>query len=137
MNVTVITGGGSGIGLEVAKLIKNGKVIITGRTVSKIKNAQDELIKNKIDVEIFCCDVSKRDDVIKLKNFALSFGEIKTVIHSAGLSPHMGDAKRLIEVNSLGTIYVDTEFEKAMGAGGCIINVSSNSAYQIPKFLIN
>ncbi len=137
MEVTVITGGGSGIGLEVAKSIIKGKVVITGRTEKKLMAAKLELTGLGVDAEIFPCDVSKRSDVIALRDFASSLGNVKTLIHAAGLSPHMGDPKKLIEVNALGTVYMDTEFMEVMETGGCIINVSSNSAYQIPNILIS
>ena len=43
-NVCVVTGGGSGMGLEAAKIVgKEQKIILVGRTVSKIENAIAEL----------------------------------------------------------------------------------------------
>ena len=43
-NVCVITGGGSGMGLEAAKILgKNSKIILVGRTVSKLDKALAEL----------------------------------------------------------------------------------------------
>ena len=43
-NVLVITGGGSGMGLEAAKLTPKEKiVVISGRTESKLQNALKEL----------------------------------------------------------------------------------------------
>ena len=36
-NICVITGGGSGMGLDVAKLMGDRKVVITGRTVAKLE----------------------------------------------------------------------------------------------------
>lgn len=46
MKVHVITGGGSGIGYEIAKAFDDGLVIITGRTEEKLKKACEELEKN-------------------------------------------------------------------------------------------
>ena len=43
-NVCVITGGGSGMGLEAAKFMDKSKILVlSGRTVSKLENAVKEL----------------------------------------------------------------------------------------------
>ena len=43
-NVCVITGGGSGMGLETAKCMPKDKIIVlSGRTVSKLEGAVKEL----------------------------------------------------------------------------------------------
>ena len=72
-NVCVITGGGSGMGLATIKeLGKDCKVIISGRTASKLQSAVDELTKEGYDVEAYSCDVSKRESVVELANYANS-----------------------------------------------------------------
>ena len=56
-NVCVVTGGGSGMGLEAAKIVgKEQKIILVGRTVSKLENAIAELKELGIDAEAFPCD---------------------------------------------------------------------------------
>ena len=50
-NVCVVTGGGSGMGLEAAKIVgKEQKIILVGRTVSKLENAIAELKELGIDI---------------------------------------------------------------------------------------
>ena len=44
-NVCVITGGGSGMGLEAAKFMPRDKIIVlSGRTLKKLEKAVDELM---------------------------------------------------------------------------------------------
>ena len=134
--VYVITGGGSGMGLAtIAKLDKESTIVITGRTKEKLEKAADELIHQGYHIECIACDVSKKEDVKRLVDFSVSFGEIAAVIHSAGVSPHMGDAETILRINSLGTHYINQEFKKVMN-GGIIINVSSMSAYLLPNMLL-
>lgn len=78
------------------------------------------------------CDVSNRKEVRSLAEFAESFGEIRNVIHAAGLSPAMADPEKLLRVNALGTMYVNQEFSDHMKKGSVILDVSSNSAYVLP-----
>lgn len=134
--VCVITGGGSGMGLAAAKFMPKEKIIVvTGRTMSKLEKAVAELTAAGYEAHAKACDTSVRAQVRELAEFAASLGDIKNVIHSAGLSPAMADPEKLIRVNALGTVYVNEEFSKRMQPGSVIVDISSNSAYMIPSFL--
>lgn len=130
--VCVITGGGSGMGLEVAKLMGGAKVVITGRTVAKLEGAVEEIRAAGVDAVARACDASDPASVDALVEYAKSLGTIKTVIHAAGVSPHMGDGAYIWKINACGTINVDEKFAAAMDEGGVILNVSSMSAYMLP-----
>ncbi len=135
-NVCVITGGGSGMGLETARnMPKDVILVLTGRTVSKLEHAMEILEAEGHQVHLMSCDVSVRRDVHELCLFAASLGTIKTVIHAAGLSPTMGDAEKIIMVNAVGTKNVNMEFYKYMNDGGVIVDIASSSAYSAPDIL--
>ena len=137
-NVCVITGGGSGMGLAAAKYMPKDKIIvISGRTLSKLEGAVNELKALGYDAYAKTCDTSNRDSVKELVAFASSLGEIKNVINSAGVSPAMkGTPEGILKINALGTVYINQEFSKVMNAGSVIVDVSSNSAYILPNFII-
>lgn len=135
--VCVITGGGSGMGLATAKILgKENYVIIVGRTIKKLEAALKELEAEGIEAESFACDISNRASVDKLAARAKEIGTISSVIHAAGMSPHMGDARTIMEANALGTINMNEAFYEVMDEGSCIIDVSSMSAYLTPKFIM-
>lgn len=137
-NVCVITGGGSGMGLEAAKFMSKDKIIVlAGRTVAKLENAVNLLKEMGFEAYAHACDTSDRESVKALAEYAASLGEIKNVINSAGLSPNMAGQEKILRVNALGTVYINEEFSKRMNAGSVIVDVSSNSAYILPGFLIN
>ncbi len=137
-NVCVITGGGSGMGLEAAKLMAKDKIIVlSGRTVSKLEGAVAELKALGFEAYAHACDTSKRESVQDLVAFATSLGEVKNVINSAGVSPAMkGTPEGILRINALGTVYINQEFSKVMNAGSVIVDVASNSAYILPSFII-
>lgn len=139
-NVCVITGGGSGMGLEAAKCMPKEKIIvISGRTVAKLEKAVEELKALGFEAYAYACDTSDRESVKKLAEYAATLGEIKNVINAAGISPAMGgagDQEKILRINALGTVYVNQEFSKRMKAGSVIVDVSSNSAYALPGFII-
>lgn len=136
--VCVITGGGSGMGLAAAKWMPKEKVIVvTGRTLSKLEKAVSELEALGYEAHAKTCDTSDRQQVRALAEFAAGLGEIRNVIHAAGLSPAMAKPEQLLRVNALGTVYVNQEFSRLMKPGSVIVDVSSNSAYILPDFLAN
>ena len=87
MNITnktiLITGGGSGIGFEIAKLLsqKNNKVIITGRTEAKLQKAAAQLN----NVSIIATDVNSEADINSLVDkINKDFGGLDILINNAG-----------------------------------------------------
>ena len=108
-NVCVITGGGSGMGFEAAKYMPKDKIIVvSGRTMSKLEGAVSKLKELGYDAYAKTCDTSSRESVKELVEFALSLGEIKNVINSAGVSPAMkGTPDGILRINALGTVYVN------------------------------
>ena len=90
-----------------------------------------------IDAYAKTCDTSDRESVKELVAFATSLGEVKNVINSAGVSPAMkGTPEGILRINALGTVYINQEFSKVMNPGSVIVDVSSNSAYILPSFII-
>lgn len=135
--VCVITGGGSGIGLAAAHIMgKDYRVVLCGRTGKKLEKALKELRDEGVEAESFVCDVSDREAVHKLAVHAGKLGEVTAVIHAAGMSPHMGDARKIMEANALGTIFINEEFYEVMGPGSCIVDVASMAGYLLPGIVI-
>lgn len=83
-NTILVTGGGSGIGFEIAKLFSvDNKVIITGRTAEKLDRAVVEL-KN---VTAIAADINNEQDVERLtERLSKEFSALNVVIHNAGLA---------------------------------------------------
>lgn len=136
-NVCVITGGGSGIGLEAARHMPIETIlVITGRTLSKLEDAKKILEQEGHDVHLVTCDVSSRREVHELCLAARRLGTIKTVIHAAGLSPTMADPDSIIRVNAVGTKNVNMEFYKYMDEGGVIVDIASSAAYEAPAIFV-
>jgi NAD(P)-dependent dehydrogenase (short-subunit alcohol dehydrogenase family) len=133
-DICVVTGGGSGIGLETARLLgERSFIVLAGRAVKTLESALQELRGQGIEADIFPCDVSDRPSVQKLVHFAAEKGNVRIVINAAGLSPRQDDAETVFAVDAMGTIHVNDEFFPVMEAGGCILDVSSMSAYMVPE----
>jgi len=133
--ICVITGGGSGMGLSAGKFMPTDHaLLITGRTLSKLEKAAEELREGGHEVFVHTCDTSDRASVRELAEYAASLGEITNVINAAGMSPGMKTTQeQLLRINALGTVHINEEFSRRMGKGSVIVDISSNSAYSMPQ----
>jgi uncharacterized oxidoreductase len=87
MNITdktiLITGGGSGIGYETAKLLseKGNRIIIVGRTTDKLQKAAASLN----NTQAITCDINSEEDVNKLVDeINSSYPDLSMLINNAG-----------------------------------------------------
>ena len=72
-DVCVITGGGSGIGLSTAHhMPKEQIVVLSGRTVSKLEKAVQQLSEQVHEAYAYTCDTADRASVHSLAVFAAS-----------------------------------------------------------------
>ncbi|BBY56981.1 oxidoreductase [Mycolicibacterium sarraceniae] len=82
------------------------------------------------------CDVTDRDAVTRLFETAAGLGPIASVIHTAGVSPSMGDAEYVNTTNALGTLNVNEVFFASAADGAVIVNVASMASHMLPEELI-
>jgi len=138
-NCVLITGGTSGIGFEMAKVLvkKNNKVIITGRNEEKLHKAKASLG----DVTAIRSDVSNPEDIEALfQQVSKDFPDLNLLINNAGvmvtidLQGHTNSAEALVkelDINVKGPIWMNDVFLPLLknNANSAIVNVSSGLAY--------
>ncbi len=62
-------------------------------------------------------------------------GTVRAVVHSAGVSPQMGNAEQIIRINALGTVNVTQAALAIAGEGFALVNVASIAGHMTPKLL--
>lgn len=151
----VVTGGSSGIGLELAReyLRKGHSVTIMARDSKKLEEANTELIQslsakvaNVSDKLIaVSCDVSSGIESVSnaLKASTKAFGDVDILVNCAGVtyikdfvSADISEFERLIKINYLGCVYATKAVIASMkeNRSGQIVFVSSQVA-QVGPFL--
>lgn len=135
----LITGGTSGIGLELVKQLteQGADIIVTGRSL----NALEETKMKFPGVHIFQSDVSDRQEIARLYNDVIArFPQLNILINNAGLmrlidlqdaSLDLSDINREIATNLTGTVQMVHQFLPHLltRPSAAIVNVSSGIAF--------
>jgi len=136
--VIIVTGASRGIGREISReLAKKGYIIIANynKSEKQMLELKEELEKEKIKIDIFKADVSKRKETQQLVKYAIKkYGKIDVLINNAGISQIKEftqitdeDWNNMININLNSVFYMTQEVCKNMihNKNGCIINMSS------------
>lgn len=138
-NTILITGGGSGIGFELAKIFSESQnhVIIAGRDEDKLKNASERLS----NVKYIKCDVTDEESISSLvEKLEEDYPELNVLINNAGAANYYNlgtkagayeKAKSEITVNYLAPILLTEKLLPVLlnKAEAAVINISSIAAY--------
>lgn len=135
--ITIVTGGGRGIGKAIAGgMAKAGAwVIITSRTIKELEETADEINAAGGNVFPLAADISKLESVeAVVKNVIGRFGRIDILVNNAAAAPlaPMLDADErhwdnIMNLNMKGTFFLSQACAKVMSdkGGGKIINIAS------------
>ena len=72
-------------------------------------------------------DVSNAESVAEVARAANALGRVKSVVHTAGLSPAQASADAILHVDLLGVAHTLDEFGKVIAKGGAGIVIASVS----------
>lgn len=132
--VSVITGGAGGMGSATAKIVGNDHtVVLADVRKDRLDGTAADLENLGITPTVVDCDVTDRAAVARLFETAAGLGTLVSVIHTAGVSPSMGDADYVMKTNALGTLNVNEVFFQTAGEGAAIVNVASMAAHIMPE----
>jgi NAD(P)-dependent dehydrogenase (short-subunit alcohol dehydrogenase family) len=125
-SVAVITGAGSGMGRACVEALRPTVDVV----VAVDLRAPD------IDAAVaVACDISDAAAVHHLVDRVRGLGEFRALAHAAGISPTMADARRVFEVDLVGTHLLLEVFADLVVPGSAAVCFSSSAAYQIAPFV--
>lgn len=136
--VAFITGGGSGMGADTAILLARfgAKVVIAGRTISKLENVVENILETGGEASYIQCDVSDYEQVKQAVKFTVDkYGRLDYAVNNAGVNQmfvpteelSVEEFQRVISINFNSIFYSMKEELKVMKnqGSGSIVNVSS------------
>lgn len=139
MTLTVVTGGGRGIGAATAvRLAADGHDLVL--SYASDREAAERTAARVRELGVRClvvrADVADPDQVDGLFDAAAAEAPITGLVNNAGSTLHIGDLadtpvdviRRVVDVNLTGAILVARRAVRDMVEGGAIVNVSSGAA---------
>jgi NAD(P)-dependent dehydrogenase (short-subunit alcohol dehydrogenase family) len=127
--VVVVTGIG-GMGVACARRLGAGRrLVLADFDQAKLGVVVDALTADGFEVTPHAVDVSDRASVGALAATAGSLGTLRTLVHTAGLSPTQASAERVLEVDMLGTDYVLEAFLELVNDGTVAVCIASMAGY--------
>jgi NAD(P)-dependent dehydrogenase (short-subunit alcohol dehydrogenase family) len=130
--LAVVTGAAGGMGSAVASQLsaEGWSLLLCDLDQKRLEENARPLRNKAAQVEILAGDIA---DCAFPSQLAAALGnrQIAALIHTAGLSPTMGDAARIFAVNYDATVRLVEVVYPRMAEGGCAVLISSSSAYMI------
>lgn len=138
--VTIVTGGGTGIGIAIARefAVRGAPVLIASRNAGHLEPVRDEIRRLGGICEMFVVDVRDAAKCDEMVAAAVNhFGRLDVMVNNHGgsittpsmnLSPNGWRA--VVAINLDGTFFCSKSAARqfiAQGGGGCIINLSSTA----------
>ena len=131
-NVIVLIGAGQ-IGQAIARRVSVGKHVLLADNRQKTLDAAAKTLRDAgYDVSTTVLDVSSRDAVKSLAEWASGLGEVTGLIHAAGVSPSQAPIDTILKVDLYGTAVVLEEFGNVIAAGGSGVVIASQSGHRLP-----
>lgn len=137
--VAVIGSGGMGIA-SARRLAGGRRVLFADYSQANLDFAAKSLRDDGHEVETHIIDVANYNSVQQFAAAAASAGHIDAVVHTAGLSPAMAPAKRIFDVDLLGTANVIDAFGEIIPAGAsltCIASIARFGAAPSPQLAVH
>jgi 3-hydroxybutyrate dehydrogenase len=136
----VVTGGGRGVGAEVARLLAadGASVLVAARTSSEVEDVASELRRNGANATATMCDVSDPRSIDNLAARAKeTLGQVDILVNSAGIATAaplarttLDDWNRVLAINATGAFLCMQAFVPGMleRKWGRIVNIASTLA---------
>jgi len=129
VEVVVVTGIG-GMGVACAHRLGAGHhLVLADFDEAKLAAVTESLVADGFTVTPHAVDVSDRASVDRLAAAVRAIGPLRTLVHTAGLSPTQASAARVLEVDMLGMDHVLAAFFDLVQDGTVAVCIASMAGY--------
>jgi NAD(P)-dependent dehydrogenase (short-subunit alcohol dehydrogenase family) len=128
-DVLVVLGAG-GMGLAVARQCGSGtRVLLADLTDDALEAAATPLRAEGHGITTHRTDVSSFDSVAALAEAASQLGAVRSIVHTAGVSPVQAPAADVIAVDLVGAAFVLDAFGQVVAPGGAGVVIASMAGH--------
>lgn len=133
-HIAVVIGVG-GMGQAIARRIGPGAhLLLADFSEETLDTVSAQMRGEGYEITSQAVDVSSRASVAALAERAASLGEVRYVVHTAGLSPVQAPVAAILAVDLLGVALVTEEFAKVVASGGAGVVIASMAGHNYPPF---
>jgi NAD(P)-dependent dehydrogenase (short-subunit alcohol dehydrogenase family) len=129
--IAVVTGAAGGMGAAVAERLAAGwPLLLSDLDASRLEPIAAKFRAGGRSAQILAGDIADPSYPARL-TAALAGADIGVFIHTAGLSPTMADAERILKVNFDATARLVEAVRPRMAKGGCAVLIASSAAHMV------
>lgn len=131
----LITGAAGGMGRVCAQLAaaEGYQLVLADLAGSDVAQLTAAFSKQGIAAVSFSLDVTDNESISELATGLAHRYPVDAVIHTVGVSPHMADWERIVNIDVVGTAQVLEAVRPALKSEGCAVCIASMSAYMCPS----
>jgi NAD(P)-dependent dehydrogenase (short-subunit alcohol dehydrogenase family) len=127
-----VIGAGS-IGIAIARRVSAGKHVLLADLRPETADAAAKVLADAgFAVSTATVDISNRESIEALVAKATSLGDVKGVIHAAGVSPSQAPPPTILHVDLYGTAVILETFGAVIAKGGAAVVIASQSGHRLP-----
>ncbi|SCB86287.1 SDR family oxidoreductase [Weissella bombi] len=131
-DVMLVVGAGQ-LSLAITRRVGYGKKIILGdRSNENLAIISEVLQDAGFDVTTYQMDLSSRESIKSMIEFAQNFGQIKMLVNGAGVLPSQASIETILAVDLYGTAVLLEEVRQVIAPGGVGVVISSQSGFRMP-----
>lgn len=132
MNEVIVVIGPGSIGQAIARRVSVGKQLLLADLRKENADAAAKILGDAgYEVTSTTVDVSSRASIHALVEAATAMGEVKGVIHAAGVSPSQATPAAILSVDLYGTAVILEEFGNVIARGGSCVVIASQSGHRL------
>lgn len=127
--LAVVIGAG-GMGMAVARRLgQRNRLLLVDVDAGRAEAEAERLRGEGHDAVAHVCDITDEGAVASLATRAGQIGPVRVLAHVAALSPSMGSAEQLLNINLRGAFMVERAFLEVAGPGTAAIFIASLAAH--------
>lgn len=128
----LITGGAGGIGISCAYALKDYQLIITDFKAEIVNKTVEQLKEKGVNAVGIDCDITNENSIARLVDFTRQQGELRAIVHTAGVSGTVNNTKLVFDVDLLATYHLIRAFKPLLGKNSVMVLFSSMMGHAVP-----
>lgn len=135
-DVGIVTGAASGIGAACAqRLVGTVDVLVLADIHhDAVAEVAERLTGPTTRCEAVAVDIAVAEDIERLAGVAAAHGSLRRVAHVAGISPTMGDWRRILDVDLVATARIVDALHPLASEGTAMVCVASMAAHLLAPY---